>query len=57
MSEFLDAYFERCAKPAGLRSIGSVRSQIGVLKEHLGNLPIAALEDADEINRFKADSE
>jgi hypothetical protein len=38
VSEFLDAYFERCAKPAGLRSVGSVRSQIGVLKE---NLPAA----------------
>jgi integrase len=57
VSEFLDAYFERCAKPAGLRSIGSVRSQIGVLKEHLGDLPLAALEDADEINRFKTDSD
>jgi hypothetical protein len=57
VSEFLDAYFERCAKPAGLRSIGSVRSQIGVLKENLGNLPLAALEDADEINRFKTDSD
>ena len=57
VSEFLDVYFERCAKPAGLRSIGSVRSQIRVLKEHLGNLPLAALEDADEINRFKTDSD
>ena len=57
VSEFLDAYFERCAKPAGLRSIGTVRSQIGVLKEHLGNLRLTALEDADEINRFKTDSD
>jgi integrase len=57
VSEFLDAYFERCAKPAGLRSIGSVRSQIGVLKEHLGQLPLTALEDVDEINRFKTDSD
>lgn len=57
VSEFLDAYFERCAKPAGLRSIGTVRSQIGVLKEHLGNLPLTALEDPDEINRFKTDSD
>ena len=56
-SEFLDAYFERCAKPAGLRSIGTVRSQIGVLKEHLGQLPLAALEQANEINRFKTDSD
>ena len=57
VSAFLDAYFERCVKPAALRSIGSVRSQIGILKEHLGNAPLAALEDADEINRFKTDSE
>ena len=57
VSEFLDAYFERCAKPAGLRSINTVRSQIGVLKENLGQLPLTALEDADEINRFKTDSD
>jgi hypothetical protein len=57
VSTFLDAYFERCAKPAALRSIGSVRSQIGVLKENLGHLPLTALEEPDEINRFKTDSE
>ena len=44
-------------KPAGLRSIGSVRSQISVLKEYLGNIPLSGLQDADEINRFKTDSE
>ena len=38
VSTFLDAYFERCVKPAALRSVGSVRSQIGILKEHLGRL-------------------
>src|SRR5205814_10477337 len=54
---FLDAYWERCIKPAGLRSLGSVRSQISVLKQHFGTLPLSALEDADEINRFKSDSE
>jgi hypothetical protein len=54
---FLDAYLERCVKPANLRSIGSVRSQIAVLKEHLGNIPLSGLEDPDEINRFKTDSE
>jgi integrase len=57
VSAFLDAYFERCVKPATLRSIGTVRSQIAVLKEHLGNLPLVALEEPDEINRFKTDSE
>jgi integrase len=57
VSEFLDAYFERCAKPAGLRSIATVRSQIARLKEHFGNLRLSVLEEADEINRFKAGSE
>ena len=57
VSAFLDAYMERCVKPAGLRSIAAVRSRVGVLKEHLGELPLAALEDPDEINRFKTDSE
>src|SRR4051794_34696991 len=52
VSAFLDAYVERCAKPAGLRSINSVRSQVGVLKQHFGELPLSALQDADEINRF-----
>jgi integrase len=54
---FLDAYMERCVKPAGLRSINSVRSRVATLKEHLGQLPLSALEDADEINRFKTDSD
>ena len=57
VSAFLDAYLERCVKPAGLRSIGSVRSQIAVLKEQLGNLPLSGLEDPDEINRFKTNSD
>src|SRR6266850_5565167 len=41
VAAFLDAYLERCVKPAGLRSIGSVRSQIAVLKEHLGTIPLS----------------
>jgi integrase len=57
VATFLDAYWERCVKPAGLRSLGSVRSQISVLKQHLGKLPLSALEDADELNRFKTDSD
>src|SRR5262245_15145168 len=57
VAAFLEAYWERCVKPAGLRSLGTVRSQISVLKQHLGKLPLAALEDADEINRFKTDSD
>jgi hypothetical protein len=57
VSTFLDAYMERCVKPAGLRSINAVRSRVGVLKEHFGTSPITVLEDADEINRFKTDSD
>ena len=57
VAAFLDAYWERCVKPAGLRSVGSVRSQLSVLKQHLGHLAVSALEEPDEINRFKADSD
>jgi integrase len=57
VAAFLDGYMERCVKPAGLRSINSVRSRVATLKEHLGQLPLSALEDADEINRFKTDSD
>jgi hypothetical protein len=57
VSAFLDAYMERCVKPAGLRSVHSVRSQVAVLKEHLGQLPLSALEEPDEINHFKTDSD
>jgi len=57
VSAFLDAYLERCVKPAGLRSIAAVRSRVGVIKEHLGQLPLQALEEPDEINRFKTESE
>jgi integrase len=57
VSAFLDAYFERCAKPAGLRSLATVESQLRRLKEQLGHLRLEALEDPDEINRFKASSD
>jgi hypothetical protein len=54
---FLDAYPERCVKPAALRSIAAVRSRVAVLKENLGQLPLSVLEGADEVNRFKTESE
>jgi hypothetical protein len=57
VATFLDAYWERCVKPAGLRSPGSVRSQIAILKEHLGHLPLTAIETPDEINHFKTESD
>jgi hypothetical protein len=57
VSAFLDAYLERCARPAALRSFRSVCSQAATLKEHLGHLPLSALEEPDEINRFKTNSD
>src|SRR5437899_1060410 len=43
--------------PAGLKSLGSVRSQLSILKQNLGHLQLLALEEPDEINRFKAESD
>jgi integrase len=57
VSAFLDAYLQRCVKPAGLRSIAAVRSRVAILKEHLGQLRLPSLEEPDEINRFKSESE
>ena len=57
LAAFLDAYWERCVKPAGLKSLGSVRSQISVLKQHLGHLSLSAIEEPDEVNRFKTESD
>jgi hypothetical protein len=54
---FLDAYVERCVKPAALKSVNSTCSRIDVLKKHLGQLPLDVLEEADEINRFKSESD
>jgi integrase len=57
VAAFLDAYFEGHVRPAGLRSIASVRSRIAVLKEYLGELPVNRLEQPEAINRFKLDSD
>ena len=57
VASFLDAYVERCVKPAALKSMRSISSRIAVLKQHLGELPIDALEEPDEINRFKTESD
>jgi hypothetical protein len=57
VASFLDAYVERCVKPAALKSIKSTASRIAVLKEHFGELPLDALEESDEINRFKTESD
>ncbi len=57
VTAFLDAYMDRCVKPAGLRSIRSVQSRVAALKEYLGELPLDALEEPDDINRFKTESD
>lgn len=57
VAAFLDAYVERCVKPAGLRSFRSVQSRVTVLKENLGDPPLDALEEPDDINHFKAESD
>ncbi len=57
VAAFLDAYMERCVKPAGLSSLASVQSRVAVLKRYLGDLPLEALEEPDEINGFKTDSD
>ncbi len=57
VSAFLEAYLERYVKPAGLRSIDAIGSRIGVLEQHFGHLPLSALEEPDDINQFKTDSD
>ena len=54
---FLDAYFERHLRPAGIRSLDTAAGRIRVLKKYLGELPVKALEQAEVINRFKTESE
>ena len=41
----------------GFAASPSVQSRVGVLKEHLGELPLTPLEDPDDINRFKTESD
>jgi integrase len=54
---FLDAYFERQAKPSGIRSLDTVAGHIKTLKAHFGDLPVKALEEPDVINRLKTESD
>jgi hypothetical protein len=54
---FLDTYMDRCVKPAALKSLRSICSRVAVLKENLGELPVDSLEEADDINHFKTESE
>jgi integrase len=54
---FLDAYFERHLRPAGIRSLDTAAGRIKVLKQYFGDLPVKALEEPAVINRFKTESE
>jgi len=54
---FLDAYFERHLRPAGIRSLDTAAGRIKVLKQYFGHLPVKALEEPTVINRFKTESE
>jgi integrase len=54
---FLDAYFERHLRPAGIRSLDTASGRIKVLKKYLGDLPTKALEEPEVINRFKTESD
>lgn len=57
IAQFLDRYLAEYVKPRKLRSIASVQSRIVVLKEYLGERPIADLQEADVLNWFKTESE
>ena len=54
---FLDAYFDRHLRPAGIRSLDTAAGRIKVLKQYFGDLPVSALEDAAVVNRFKTESD
>jgi hypothetical protein len=54
---FLDAYFDRHLRPAGIRSLDTAAGRIKVLKRHMGELAVKALEEPALINRFKTESE
>jgi hypothetical protein len=50
------AYLRTLRQARGVE-INSVRSRIAVLKQHLGELPPSALEEPDDINQFKTESD
>jgi hypothetical protein len=51
---FLDAYFERHLRLAGIRSLDTATGRIKTLKRYFGELPVKAQEDASIINRSRA---
>ena len=53
MAEFLDRYYTKYVEPEGIKSAKTVSGHIKALKASLGHLPVAALEKAGDIARFK----
>ncbi|MGH9383401.1 MAG: hypothetical protein ACRD2N_03810, partial [Vicinamibacterales bacterium] len=47
---FLEAYFERHLRPAGIRSLDTAAGRIKVLKQYFGDLPVRALEEPAVVN-------
>jgi integrase len=54
VAAFLDRYFETYVVAEGLRSARSISARLQAVKAVLGDEPVAALEQASEIARFKA---
>lgn len=51
VAAFLDAFLTLHVKPSALRSIASVESRIGVLKEHFGEFLVSRLEGSGHTPR------
>jgi integrase len=53
VADFLDRYYTNYVEPEGIKSAKTVNGHIKTLKASLGHLPVAALEKAGDIVRFK----
>jgi integrase len=53
VADFLDHYYERYVVAESLRSVASIRSRLHGLKDALGALPVAALNQTETIEDFK----
>ena len=53
VADFLDQYYERYVVAESLRSVASIRSRLGALKDALGAVPVGALERTETIEDFK----
>jgi integrase len=53
VADFLDQYYERYVVAESLRSVASIRSRLGSLKDALGALPVGVLERTVTIEDFK----